>query len=405
MRELSAIEVRRLGPGMHAVGGVAGLCLKVAEPGARSWILRTMVGTKRRHIGLGSFPEVGLSEARDRAREAKRTIEEGRDPVEERRQARARLVEAQSRMTFEDAAAAYLRTKEHEFRSPKHRQQWHNTLRDHAYPVFGRVPVADVELRHVVDALEPIWTTRTETAKRLRGRIEAVLAWATVSGHREGDNPARWRGHLDKVLPAPGKVASVTHMRALPFDDVPAFLVELRKRAGVSARALEFLVLTAARSGEVRGATWDEIDLEARVWTIPASRMKAGKEHRVPLSDGAVALLDGLGRHKGSPYVFTAPRGGMLSDMALTKVLRTMAVPATAHGFRSSFRDWSAERTAYPREVCEMALAHRIPDAVEAAYRRGDLFAKRTRLMDDWWRFCSSPPSEATVTPIREAKA
>lgn len=400
-KELSATEVRRkTKPGFHAVGGVSGLLLRVSPTGARSWILRVMVGKKRRDIGLGGFPTVTLADAREKAREARRLIEKGIDPADRRKAARMALAAAQDAMTFSQATEAFLRAKEHEWRNPKHRDQWYSTLSTYAFPVMGSLPVAEVSLRHVVDALEPIWTTKTETAKRLRGRIESVLAWATVSGHRTGDNPARWRGHLDAVLPAPSKVSRVRHHRALPWTELGPFMAGLRQREGMAARALEFAILTAARSGEVRMATWDEIDLEARCWTVPADRMKAGREHRVPLSGAAVALLEALPRMADSPYVFPAPRGGALSDMSISAVCRRMKVDAVPHGFRSTFRDWCAERTNYPREVAEMALAHRIPDAVEAAYRRGDLYAKRARLMDEWARWCEAPAPAGEVLQI-----
>jgi len=416
-KELSAAEVRRLSdPGTHPVGGVAGLLLQVTPTGARSWVLRFSTGAmlasstgrqyaKRRELGLGGFPDVSLARARERAREAREFIRQGVDPVEERKAARERLRAAAEAFTFEQAARAYQRVKEHEWRNPKHRQQWENTLGTYAYPTLGRKPVADVELRDVLDVLEPIWTIKTETAKRLRGRIESVLAWATVSGHREGDNPARWRGNLDTVLAKPSKVAKVAHMRALPWQEVGAFMADLRKREGMGARALEFAIITAARSGEVRKATWSEIDLKDRVWTIPADRMKAGKEHRVPLADDAVALLEALPRFDGCPYVFPSNRGGPLSDMSLTAVLRRMGTDAVPHGFRSTFRDWAAESTNYPRDLCEQALAHAIGSDVEAAYRRGDMLVKRHKMMADWAKFLGTLPRAAEVRGIREATA
>lgn len=407
-KELTALEVKRLTkPGLHAVGGVAGLYLQVTHSGARSWILRATVGKRRRDIGLGGYPDVPLAQAREKAREARELIKQGIDPVEQRKAARTALIAAQaSRITFDQAAARFLSSKRHEFKNAKHAAQWESTLKTYASPIIGRLPVSEVELPHIVEILEPIWTTKTETASRLRGRIEAVLAWATVAGYRSGDNPARWKGHLDAVLPKPSKVAKVKNHRALPIDDMGAFMVALRKREGMAAKALEFLILTAARSGEVRGATWDEIDLKAKVWTIPAERMKAGKEHRVPLSDPAVALLEALPRLAGSPYVFPSARGGMLSDMALSALMKRMAVDAVPHGFRSTFRDWCAERTNYPREVAEMALAHTISDKVEAAYRRGDLFEKRRRLMADWARFCdTTQKASGEVVPLQRSGA
>lgn len=394
--ELTAGQVRKLPPGIHAVGGVAGLVIQVKPSGARSWLLRTTIGGRRRAIGLGAHPDVTLAQARDKARDMAEEIRQGVDPVNKRRAARQALIDANaSRITFDEATRQYLAAKKHEFRNLKHSKQWESTLAAYASPVVGNVPVADITLRHVVRILEPIWYTKTETAARLRGRIENVLAWATTSGYRSGDNPARWKGHLDTVLPRPSKVAKVSHHRALPFDQVRAFMTNLRKRNGIAARALEFTILTAARSGEVRGATWDEVDLDAGVWVVPAERMKADREHRVPLSRDAVALLRALPTFGNSRYLFPAARGGMLSDAALSAVLRRMDVDAVPHGFRSSFRDWAAERTGYPHEVIEAALAHTIADKVERAYRRGDLFKKRARLMADWAKFLHQPAAGA----------
>jgi integrase len=269
---------------------------------------------------------------------------------------------------------------------------------------MGELLVRDVGVAHVLAVLEPIWHTKTETASRVRGRVEAVLDWATARSYRSGENPARWKGHLDKLLPARAKVAKVEHHTALPIEDVASFMVELRKQEGSGAKALEFAVLTAARSGEVRGAMWDEIDLRGAVWTIPADRMKAEREHRVPLSDAAVALLRSLPREAEQDLVFQAPRGGPLSDMTLTAVLRRMKVDAVPHGFRSTFRDWAAERTNYPRDVAEMALAHAIDSKVEAAYRRGDLFDKRRRMMADWSAFLAKPGGRAEVIDMQSKR-
>lgn len=403
-KELSATEVRRLTkPGLHAVGGVAGLLLQVTPTGARSWILRTMVGSKRRDIGLGGFPEVPLAKAREKSRETKEQIKQGIDPVEERKQARERLIASQAkRLTFDEAADKFLTLKRKEFNNPKHAAQWASTLETYASPVIGSLPVDTVELAHVVNILEPLWTEKTETATRLRGRIESVLAWATVSGFRHGDNPARWKGNLDAILPKPGKLKKIQHHRALPWQEINPFIQQLRQRKGTAAKALEFLILTATRSGEVRGATWQEIDLQARTWTVPAERMKAGKEHTVPLCDDAVKLLENLPRFEGSDLIFPGARGGVLSDVALTKPIRAIGLDATVHGFRSTFRDWCAESTNYPNEVAEMALAHTVSNAVERAYRRGDLLAKRSRLMADWSKFINTPAKSAEVIAIRD---
>jgi len=291
--------------------------------------------------------------------------------------------------TFDECSEAFIEDKRAEWSNAKHADQWTNTLATYASPVMGSLIVRDVGLPHVLDVLKPIWTTKTETATRLRARIEAVLDWATVHGYRSGDNPARWRGHLDNLLPRPSKVAKVEHHAALPVASMPEFMGQLRKAAGQGARALEFAILTAARSGEVRGATWDEIDMDEAVWTVPAARMKADREHRVPLSPAAVRLLKSLTRRDGVPYVFPSAADKPLSDMTLAAVLKRMGVDAVPHGFRSTFRDWCSEQTNVAREVAEMALAHAISDKTEAAYRRGDLFAKRVELMAQWARFCA----------------
>lgn len=406
-RELAPIEVQRLTkPGLHTVGGVAGLYLQVLPSGARSWVLRVMMAGKRRDMGLGGFPDVTLAQAREKAREARATIEKGIDPIAQRAAARSALAASRSAaVTFEEAARQFITAKSAEWSNAKHGQQWTNTLEAYAFPIVGKLACADVSLPHVLKILEPIWATKTETASRLRGRIESVLDWATVRGFRKGENPARWKGHLDKILPAPGKVAKVEHHDAVAVEGASAFVRDLRQRDGIAARALEFLILTATRSGEVRGATWAEIDMAGRVWTIPPERMKAGKEHRVPLSDEALHLLEALPRLAGSDLVFPSPRGLVMSDMTMTAVMRRMGREEVPHGFRSTFRDWAAERTNYPREVAEMALAHTIGDKVEAAYRRGDLFEKRARMMAEWAKFCETVTPSGTVVPLRSKGA
>ncbi len=390
-KELAAAQLPRLATGLHAAGGATGLYLRVAPTGARNWILRVTIGNRRRDMGLGGWPDVPLTEARDRARTARRKIEAGIDPIEERKSTKDTL---RATLSFAECAKRTKRTieaKRPEWKSAKHAEQWKNTLDTYTKPIIGNMPVDMIELRHVVEILSPLWTEKTETATRVRSRIEAVLAWATVSGFRKGDNPARWRGNLDAVLAKPGKVKRVVHHAAMPIDALPDFATALRAQEGIAPRALEFLILTAARSGEVRGATWQEIDLDAAVWIVPAQRMKASKEHRVPLAARVVAIVKAMPRMAGSDYVFPAVRGGQLSDMALNAVMRRMKADAVPHGFRSTFRDWTAERTAYPRDVAEMALAHAIGDKVEAAYRRGDLLEKRTRLMTDWAKFVATP--------------
>lgn len=392
-KELSALAVKHLAaPGLHFVGGVPGLALQVLPTGGRSWVLRAMVGGKRRDMGLGGFPDVKLGEAREAADAARKQIRSNVDPIKARADGKAALrVGAGKSMNFQTAALAYIAANEGSWRNAKHCQQWRNSLEAYAYPVIGKLNLRDIELPHIMKILEPIWQEKTETATRLRGRIEQVLDWGTVRGFREGLNPARWRGHLDKILAKPKKLAKVKHHASLPWAEVGAFMASLREAEGMGARALEFAILTASRSGEVRGATWDEINLEAAEWNIPDDRMKAAKAHRVPLSDAAVALLNALPRMAGVNLVFPAPRGGQLSDMTLTAVLRRMKVDVVPHGFRSTFREWAGESTGYPREVIEHALAHQLADKAEAAYQRGSLFPKRVSLMQDWANFCAKP--------------
>lgn len=396
-RELSAVEVKRLNePGLHAVGGVSGLFLQVARSGSRSWILRATVGAKRRDIGLGGYPDVTLAQAREKARDARDKIRQGIDPVAERKAAREALIASQAAsLTFDQAAGRCHESKAHEFRSAKHKNDWINSLNRYASPVIGSVPVSDVQLPHVLEILEPIWTEKTETATRVRQRVESVLTWATVRGYRQGDNPARWEGNLKEVLPNPSKVATVQHHRAIPWQEVGQFMRSLRQREGVAARALEFAVLTAARSSEVRLATWNEIDFQSRLWTIPADRIKAGRTHKVPLSKDAVNLLGALRLQEGSSYVFPATRGGPLSDAALSAVCKRMGVNATPHGFRSTFKDWARNCTDYADEVSELALAHVNSDATRAAYARDELLPQRKRLMAEWSRYCAEVASEA----------
>jgi integrase len=406
--ELGPLQVSRLKePGAYAVGGVAGLMLKISDSGARSWILRAMVGGKRRDMGLGGYPDVTLAQARDSARRARDQIRSGGDPIQERQAARSASAAAKAKAkTFDQCVGALIKAKSAEWKNAKHRAQWKSTLDLYASPKIGRVLVQDVELSHVLAVLEAdsLWTTKTETASRLRGRIETVLDWATARGYRTGDNPARWRGHLDQLLARPRKIKKVVHHPALEIDKLSAFMVNLRKMEGLGARALEFAVLTAARSGEVRGAKWPEIDLDGKTWTVPADRMKAKKEHRVPLSKQAVELLKALPKVEGTDYLFPGRGPKPLSDMSLTACMRRMNLEAVPHGFRSTFRDWASERTSYPREMAEMALAHTIESAVEAAYRRGDLLAKRTSMMQAWADFCDRPViARRKVVPIKAA--
>ncbi len=392
-KELSALEVGRLkSPGSYAVGGVSGLYLYVNDAEGRSWVLRTMIAGKRRHLGLGGYPSVTLAQAREKARAARDSVAKGIDPIREKQEAASALrAQEAHRKSFLDTANAYITSQAPAWKNAKHRAQWQSTLRTYAFPVIGHLPVGDITEVHVISVLEPIWTTKSETASRLRGRIESVLDWARVKGYREGENPARWKGHLDKIFPAQSQVRKVQHFRALPSNRTADFLRRLDNQEGVAALALKFLILTACRSGEVRGAAWREIDFENAVWTVPADRMKAKREHRVPLSTAALDLLNRV-RGECTPsanvLIFSSPRGGMLSDMSLTAVMRRLDVDAVPHGFRSTFRDWVGELTQYPSDLAEMALAHTLANKTEAAYRRGDALEKRRSMMEDWARFC-----------------
>ncbi len=402
-------------PGMHADGG--GLYLQVTAPskaelqrdpdakGARSWSFRFMLNGQAREMGLGPLHTFTLAEARERARECRKLLSDGIDPIEQRKAKLAgERLAAATAMTFRQCAEAYIAAHKASWKNRVHAAQWPSTLASYAYPFFGDLPVQAVDVGLVTKALEPIWHDKPETASRVRGRIESVLDWAKARDYREGDNPARWRGHLDKLLPPPAKVRKVVHHPALPYDDMGEFVAALRQQEGIAARALEFLILTAARTGEVIGARWSEFDLAEKLWTVPADRMKASKEHRVPLSSAAVAVIEAMKSARVDDHAFVFPggkRGKPLSNMAMLKLLKRMGrANLTAHGFRSTFRDWAAERTNYPREVAEMALAHTVGDKVEAAYRRGDLFTKRRRLMDEWAKHCDLTKSTGKVVPI-----
>ena len=396
-RELSALEVSRLNtPGHHAVGGVTGLYLYVNDSNARSWVLRVMVGLKRRHIGLGGYPTVTLVQAKENARQLRNEVSKGNDPIQQRKEETYRLRAQQaSAITFENAAEGYLDTHGDSWKNAKHRAQWANTLTTYAYPFIGKLLVRDIEVEHVLAVLTPIWKIKNETASRVRGRIESVLDWAAARNFRSRENPARWKGLLDKLLSAPSRVKVVEHHRALPIDDTPGFVARLRMHEGMAALALEFAILCAARSGEVRGARWSEIDMEACLWTIPKERMKAGREHRVPLNAQAIEILVSIPKADSTSPIFFAPKGGVLSDMTLTALMRRMNVDAVPHGFRSTFRDWVSERTTYPRDLAEQALAHAIENKVEAAYRRGDMLEKRRIMMKEWGEFISNSPSDS----------
>lgn len=375
---LSARKVETAPPGRHGDG--RGLFLYVKPTGARSWVLRYQVSGRRRDLGLGAYPAVSLAMARDRAADARRLIAEGQDPITKKHQAKPK--------TFREAALELIESRRPGWKNAKHAAQWTSTLETYVFPKFGAVQVSKIETADVISALTPIWSDKPETANRIRQRIEAVIDYASALGIRSGDNPARWRGHLDHLLPKPKKVRAVKHHPALPHADIADFLADLGKREGVAARALAFTILTVARSGETRGMTWGEVDLKARIWTIPAERMKAGKEHRVPLSDAAIALLCERGEESANEtlvFESAAKPGRPISDMSMTAVLRRMERDdITVHGFRSTFRDWAGETTGYPREVIEAALAHGIKNKAEAAYARSDLFDKRRKLMEAW---------------------
>jgi integrase len=406
---LTALKVEKAKePGMYADGG--GLYLRVTREGTRNWVLRYMLDRKPHWMGLGPLSLYGLQEARAKALDARRKRHEGIDPIEARRAERARQrLDAAKAITFGEVATAYIASHKAGWRNDKHATQWENTLRTHAAQIIS-LPVQAVDTALVVKVLEPIWTTRPETASRLRGRIESVLDFAKVREFREGENPARWRGHLAKLLPARSKVRDVKHHAALSYTKLPSFLAALREQEGVAARALEFLILTAARTGEAIGARWSEIDLLDKVWMMPAARMKAHREHRVPLSASALAILRELQAARQADaddaHVFAGRKPGTpLSNMAFLMLLRRMGHDdLTAHGFRATFKTWASERTSVQNEIVEAALAHVIGDKVEQAYRRGDLFEKRRRLMQQWATFCTTAPAqerEGNVTPLR----
>ena len=387
--ELPPLSINRLKePGLWAVGGVAGLYLHVNARGARSWILRVVVGDKRRDMGLGGYPDIGVADARQKAREARLKIEQGVDPILLRKQAKSELMALQATdKTFEQAAGEYIKIHADSWSNDKHRKQWESTLAAYAFPVVGKLSLRHIRQEHVLKILEPIWTKKTETATRVRGRIESILDWAKVKGLRSGENPAAWKGHLDHMLPAPTRLKKVEHLTAVPVREMPDFMIKLRQAAGTAAQALEFLILTAARSGEVRGITWQEVSLEDALWVVPAERMKMKREHRVPLSDRAVAILKSQPRIDENPLVFPALRGSQMSDATMSAVLKRMGVDATVHGFRSSFRDWCGDYTNYPRDLAEQCLAHGADDPVEAAYRRGDALERRREIMNEWSKF------------------
>lgn len=431
LHRLSSVAVRNAKPGMHCDGG--GLYLQATEAAdktiSKSWLFRFATGRKvtsgagkprieEKQMGLGPVDAVSLEEARRLAAECRHLRKHGIDPIEARKAARAESIIASAKaMTFDQAAEAYMAAHRAGWRNPKHAAQWKSSLATYASPVLGKLPVGAVDVGLVTKILEPIWSVIPETSGRVRGRIECVLDWATARGYRRGENPARWRGHLDKLLPARSKVRKVRHHPALPFDELPGFMISLRAQEGISADALEFTILTAARTSETIGATWPEIDLAGRLWVIPAGRMKAERDHRVPLTGPALAILKRMAERRENRFVFPGDRRAGLSNMAMLEMVRGMNERRAAagepkwvdprqgkeivpHGFRSSFRDWASERTNFPREVAEAALAHILGDDTERAYQRGDLFEKRRRLMAAWAEFCGKVAT-GKVLPMR----
>ena len=403
LNRLTTLKVSRMKrPGMYADGG--GLYLRVAEGGSKQWIYRYVTNGRCRDMGIGPCHVLTLAEARERARTASKLRLDNIDPIAYKRQQRsAAIVAAAKAMSFRQCAEGFIKDNEAEWTHPKHRQAWETTLTKYVYPKLGELPVAVIDTPLVLDVIKPLWARIPETASRVRGRIEAILGWATVHHYRTGDNPARWQNHLEQVLPARTKVAKIEHHAALPYAQAAEFMGKLRQDTSVMARCLEFITLTAARLGEAVNATWKEIDLEARTWTIPADRMKAGREHKVPLSAAAIALLRDMAAIRHSNYVFPGYKHGRpLGHNGLwTVAKRAAGADVTVHGLRSTFRDWAAEQTSYPNHVVEMALAHAIPNAVEAAYRRGDLFEKRARLMQQWADYCANPQAGGKVVALR----
>jgi integrase len=402
--KLSALAVGRASQGYHGDGG--GLYLLVGRTGAKSWVFRFRVNGRLREMGLGPLHTIGLAQAREKARKCREQRLDDKDPIEERRAARQqRHLDSAKAMTFRECAEAYIKANAAGWKNPKHAAQWPSTLGTYVYPIFGPFPVQAINTALVTKAIEPIWTSKPETASRVRGRIESVLDWAAARGYRQGENPARWKGHLENLLPQKSKVRRVEHHAALPYTDLAEFIAELRQQEGIAARALEFAILTAGRTGEVIGAKWSEINLAERLWTIPPERMKAGKEHRVPLCDRAIVLLDEIREVREGDFLFPGGKARRpLSNMAFLMLLRRMGRgDLTAHGFRSTFSDWCSECTHFPAEVREMALAHAVGSKVEAAYRRGDLFQKRRDLMAAWGSFATAEPG-ANVVQIAAAR-
>jgi integrase len=421
--KLTVLKVaREKRPGLYGDGG--GLYLHVTARGSKSWIFRYWIAARdpttgdvvrdpttnkaigrSREMGLGSCITVSLAEARERALECRKLREKDIDPIDAREAARRQVAMERARsLKFKEAAATYMAAHRVAWKNDKHAGQWTATLQTYAYPLLGDVPVHAIDTALIMKVIEPIWATKPETANRVRGRVESILDWATVRGYRHGENPARWRGHLDKLLPSRAKVRKTQHHSALPYAELPGFITLLQEQEGIAARALEFTILTAARTGEVIGTQRSEINWQEKLWTVPAERMKAGKQHRVPSSDRMLELA-AITVQADNAFIFPGGRlGKPLSNMAMLTLLRRMGRnDLTVHGFRSTFRDWASERTNFPGEVVEMALAHTIDSKTEAAYRRGDLLEKRRRLMEAWAEFCRKTATLGTVVPLRSS--
>jgi integrase len=412
MNKLSPLQVNRIStPGWHGDGG--GLWLQLTPPGSRSWVFRYTLQGKQKVLGLGATHTISLAEAREKARKLRQQLLEGIDPGEARKATKEAAALARAkRITFDECVKAFIDSKKHEWTNLKHTAQWEATLTAYCSPHIGKLDVSDVDTDLVLKCLKPIWTDKTETASRVRQRMEAVLSYATTAGHRRGENPARWKGHLEHLLAKASRVAKVRNHPSLPWARMPAFMRAIAPMDGNAALALQFAILTACRSGEVRGATWGEIDMEKAIWTIPPERMKAKKEHTVPLSPAAVDVLKRVVRFEDEELVFPgAKRGSQLSDMSLAACIKRMndkeliwtdeqGVAIVPHGFRSTFRMWAAEASNFPREVAEHALAHQLPDKVEAAYQRGSQFTKRIKLMEQWAAWCTSPATKGNVATI-----
>jgi integrase len=402
INRLTALAVSRIAKAGYTGDG-GGLYLQVTTPNSKSWIFRYSMHGRRREMGLGPYPAIGLAEARELAAKARALAKSGTDPITARSEAEAeRRLSSSRAITFKTGMELFLKTNKAGWRNDKHKAQWSSSLERYAIPTIGKLSIATVGITEITRILEPIWADKVETASRLRGRLERILDWARVRGYRTGDNPARWRGNLDKILPARRKVSKVRHHAAVPIDELPAVYQRLECSRGVASLALRFIILTAARASEVTGARWDEIDIPGRVWTVPAHRIKSSRVHRVPLSKQAIVLVQQAEDAKCSPLVFPSPIPG--KALSLTSLSKALAAAhggnATTHGFRSTFRDWASERTNFPREVAEMALAHVIGDKVEAAYRRGDLFAKRSAMMERWAEFATSPIRTRNVVSL-----